>query len=350
MSNAYEQAGVSIENGDKVIGDLKSKIDHKDCHVLGGIGSFAGCYQLSDDQLDAPVLVAGSDGVGTKVLLAAEANQVSTIGQDLVAMCVNDLLAQGALPLFFLDYLAVSHLEPQTVEQILAGVLVACQNNCINLLGGETAEMPGVYQNNHFDLAGFAVGLVQRQQMFKPEDLKDGDCLIGLPSSGLHSNGYSLVRKILFEDHDFNFNDVLPALNRSLINELLEPTEIYTQLVRPLFEQQLIAGVAHITGGGLLDNVPRMLPEDLQAEIDVSSWPTQPIFTVLTELGNLTAADQYQTFNMGIGMVLVVHKENRPMVLNVLKENNTDYYEIGQLRKKDRSEAPVQLLGVNPDD
>lgn len=342
--SAYEKAGVNIAAGEAVVSGLKKHLVQKDPHILGGIGSFAGCYQLSKDQLDQPVLVAGTDGVGTKVLLAAQANQVSTIGQDLVAMCVNDLLAQGALPLFFLDYLALSHLDPTQVEQILNGVLTACQKHSIALLGGETAEMPGVYQANHFDLAGFAVGLAAKRDLLTPAMVEAGDYLIGLPSSGLHSNGYSLVRKILFEDHDYHFEDQLSELSDPLIDELLKPTRIYVNAVRPLLSKHLIDGMAHITGGGFLDNVPRMLEANLQAEFDLSSWPVPPIFNVLSELGQLSVEEQYQTFNMGIGLVMAVKPENFSEVAHQLNADGEVFYKIGRIQKRVNGANAVQFL------
>ncbi|TLQ04058.1 phosphoribosylformylglycinamidine cyclo-ligase [Pediococcus stilesii] len=342
--NAYEKAGVNIAAGEAVVEDLKKNLIHNDPHILGGIGSFAGCYQMSSDQLDHPVLVAGTDGVGTKVLLAAEADRVETIGQDLVAMCVNDLLAQGALPLFFLDYLALSHLDEQQVKKILNGVLKACQTHSIALLGGETAEMPGIYEKKHFDLAGFAVGLANKDSLFSPAMVSEDDVLIGLPSSGLHSNGYSLVRKILFEDHQYQFTDVPKELNQDLITELLTPTRIYVNTLRPLLEEHLIRGAAHITGGGLLDNVPRMLPDNLQAEFNLQSWTIPPIFSLLSQLGDLSQSERYQTFNMGIGMVLAVKRDQVDRVEQILANNNELFYEIGNVKRRSQDAPDVELL------
>lgn len=348
MKNAYEEAGVNIAAGEAVVDALQKKVHETDPHVLGGIGGFAGCYQLSEDQLDAPVLVAGSDGVGTKVLLAAKSGQVNTIGQDLVAMCVNDLLAQGALPLFFLDYLALSKLEEDQVSEILSGVLAACQEQGITLLGGETAEMPGVYQPQHFDLAGFAVGLASKQALLTPANVQAGDYLIGLPSNGLHSNGFSLVRKILFTDHDYQFDQVLPSIGHALIDELLRPTKLYVNVLRPLLGQHLIAGAAHITGGGLLENVPRMFNDSLAAEINTGTWPQQAIFNELVKLGNLSVTDRYQTFNMGIGMVLAVHPAQLDAVTDQLIAQHEPFYHIGRTKPRDNGDA-VQLVGVDND-
>ena len=350
MKDAYEQAGVNIVAGEKVVSALQQKMKLQDSHVLDQIGGFAGCYEVDRDQQTRPILVAGSDGVGTKVLLAAQANQVNTIGQDLVAMCVNDLLAQGATPLFFLDYLALAHLDEYQVEQILSGVLAACTDNQIALLGGETAEMPGVYQPQHFDLAGFAVGLVAKQNLLNPHNIQAGDYLIGLPSSGLHSNGFSLVRKILFQDKNYQFTDVIPTIGQSLIDELLRPTKIYSSIMQPLFGERLIAGAAHITGGGVLKNVPRMLSADLLAKIDVTTWPLQPIFESLVHEAQLTIQESYQTFNMGLGMVLAVHPANFGKLAALLDAQHELYYRIGQVEsKEDLKEAQVKLVGVIDD-
>lgn len=348
MKNAYEKAGVNIAAGEAVVSSLQRQVKHQDPHVLGGIGGFAGCYELAGEQLNSPVLVAGSDGVGTKVLLASSAKQVDTIGQDLVAMCVNDLLAQGALPLFFLDYLALANLEQTQVDQILSGVLKACQDHQLTLLGGETAEMPGVYAPEHFDLAGFAVGLAAKQDLLTADHVVAGDYLIGLPSSGLHSNGFSLVRKILFDDHDYQFNDVIQSIGKPLIQELLTPTRIYVNVLRPLLQKHLIAGAAHITGGGLLENVPRMLKDNLQAEINVGTWPQPAIFKVLTQLGSLSVTDRYQTFNMGLGMVLAVHETDLEQATDALLVQHEPFYHVGRVKARQDGDA-VRLVGVIDD-
>lgn len=346
MSNAYERAGVNIAAGDEVVQNLKKKMSQQDAHVIGQLGGFAGMYEMDDSQLDTPVLVAGSDGVGTKVLLASAADNVDMIGQDLIAMCVNDLLAQGALPLFFLDYMALAEVKPEQIDVILNRILTVCQDNGIVLLGGETAEMPGVYQPGHFDLAGFAVGLASKRQLLNPANVQAGDILLGLPSSGLHSNGFSLVRKILFEDNEFEFSDHVDGISGELIDELLTPTKLYVNLMKPLLQQRLISGAAHITGGGLLENVPRMLPADLQVEIDTSTWQHQPIFDLLVNKGKLSVEDRYETFNMGLGMVLAIHPNQLAEATSLLADE--EYYQIGQVSKL-VGEQQVKLLGENDD-
>ena len=344
MSNAYERAGVNLAAGNQVVEALKQKLNRQDSHVLGTLGGFAGCYELDEAQRQKPVLVAGSDGVGTKVLLASQANKVANIGQDLIGMCVNDLLAQGALPLFFLDYLALASVEPAQVEIILDNILAVCQANGLVLLGGETAEMPGVYQPGHFDLAGFAVGLADRQQLYQPQNVQAGDILIGLPASGLHSNGFSLVRKILFQDHHYQYTDHFSDLSGSLIEELLIPTKLYVSAMQPLITQHLLTGAAHITGGGLLENVARMLPKGLQAEIDLETWQPPTLFKLLIELGELSKVERYETFNMGIGMVLAVPPKNLAAVEAALKAE--PYYQIGSVKTTDQPQ-PVKLMGDN---
>lgn len=346
MKDAYEKAGVNIAAGEKVVATLQQQMKLQDSHVLEQIGGFAGCYELDHQQQAKPILVAGSDGVGTKVLLAAQANKVNTIGQDLVAMCVNDLLAQGATPLFFLDYLALAQLDESQVGSILAGILTACTNNRIVLLGGETAEMPGVYQPQHFDLAGFAVGLAAKKDLLRPMNVRVGDYLIGLPSNGLHSNGFSLVRKVLFQDNHYQFADIVSPISQPLIDELLRPTKIYSAVMKPLLSNQLITGAAHITGGGLLKNVPRMLPAGLVAKIDVTTWPSQAIFELLVKQAQLTVPESYQTFNMGLGMVLAVHPADFKPLASLLDAQHEPYYQIGQVEAQEAGQATqVKLVG-----
>ncbi len=349
MPNAYEKAGVSIAAGEEVVADLQRKMDYTDPHVLGGIGGFAGCYELLGDQLNQPVLVAGADGVGTKVILAGESGNVSGIGQDLVAMCVNDVVAQGALPLFFLDYLAVSKLNKEQVSNVLDGIVAVCQKYKIALLGGETAEMPGVYHENMFDLAGFAVGLASKDDLLTNQQVSNGDVLIGLQSSGLHSNGFSLVRKILFQDHEFNYGEQVLNNGESLIQTLLTPTKIYTDVFRRLLAEKLIVGASHITGGGLLENTPRMLANDQKAVIDLDSWKRLPIFDFLVEQGNLSREDAYLTLNMGIGMVLAVSPEKVERVKEVLAGLEEKFFEIGQVEPRTENEAQVELNGGQHD-
>ncbi|WP_125581765.1 phosphoribosylformylglycinamidine cyclo-ligase [Levilactobacillus cerevisiae] len=326
MSDAYKRAGVDINAGYEVLETVKALSGNRQ------LGAFGGAFPLSSVRTgDQPVLVAGTDGVGTKLLVAIEAQRHETIGIDLVAMCVNDVLAQGARPLFFLDYLGLGHTNPSQVADILAGVVTGCQQAGTTLIGGETAEMPDMYPHGHYDLAGFSVGIANQNDLLTPENVQSGDVLIGLPANGLHANGFSLVRDILFKQHQYALETVFPEVGQSLEAELLRPTKIYVNSVLPLLEQKLVASMAHITGGGLIENVARALPPKLSAQFNVGSWPVPAIMTVLAQLGHLTDEDLRATFNLGLGMVLVVHPEHEAQVLQVLQAENQQAYRVGQI-------------------
>jgi phosphoribosylformylglycinamidine cyclo-ligase len=276
-------------------------------------------------------------------MLAIEAGKFDTIGIDCVAMCVNDVVAQGAEPLYFLDYVAVGKNRPEKLEQIVAGVAEGCVQAGAALIGGETAEMPDMYDPEDFDLAGFTVGIAEKDALLTPALIKEGDVLVGLPSSGIHSNGYSLVRKIFFKDNDYKLADKVDGIeDQELGDVLLTPTRIYVNALLPLIKKQLLHGVAHITGGGFVENVPRMLPENVQAEIQLGSWPVLPIFQVMEKIGKIPALEMYEIFNMGIGMVLAVAPENLTEVLGVLTENDEKAYVIGSVAAK-TSEKEVIL-------
>lgn len=276
-------------------------------------------------------MVAGTDGVGTKLLVAIKAGLYETIGIDLVAMCVNDVLAQGAKPLFFLDYLGIGHLEQIQAKKILRGIVDGVSQAEVKLIGGETAEMPDMYQHGHYDLAGFTVGIAEQKQLLKPVNLKEGDVLLGLASAGLHSNGFSLVRDILFKQKHYSLDDKLPGCELDLKHELLRPTRIYVKAVLPLIEQKLVSAIAHITGGGLIENVGRILPDQLNAELDPKSWEIPAIMTNLQKIGHLSFSDMEHTFNLGLGMVLAVHPENVGRVTAELKKSGETVYQIGKL-------------------
>lgn len=327
MSNPYQDAGVDIESGYKI-----SKFVKQHTHN-NNIGNFGGIYEIPEGYKH-PVLVSSDDGVGTKLLLTIEANKYDTIGIDCVAMCVNDILAQGAIPQYFLDYISTGKVDDK-IEEILKGVIAGCNQANANLIGGETAEMPGVYKNTDYDIAGFSVGICEKDDLLKKENIKTGNVLIGLTSSGIHSNGYSLVRKIFFQDHDLTVKSVLPEYPTENLGELLlTPTKIYVQDVMPLLSERLIKGISHITGGGFYENIPRMLPDDLEAEINVDIWPKLPIFDILQKYGQLKLADMYHIFNMGIGMVLAVDASKEIEVLELLNENETIAYTIGEVVPK----------------
>lgn len=315
MSNAYSASGVNIEQGYEAVKRMKRHIERTNRpEVLSQIGGFGGLFSLAGHKFEEPVLVSGTDGVGTKILLAQQSGILNTVGIDCVAMCVNDVLAQGAEPLFFLDYLAVGKNDPAKIEQMVAGVAEGCVQAGAALIGGETAEMPDLYKEDEFDLAGFCVGIGDKAKLFDRNQVVAGDVLIGLPSSGVHSNGFSLVRKVFFKDHNWQFDDKL-ADGKTLIDTLLTPTKIYVKEVLPLVQQGLIHGISHITGGGFYENVPRMFVDGLCAEIKLGSWDIPLVFQTIQELGNIAEDEMYQVFNMGLGMVIAVPAENVDSVL-----------------------------------
>lgn len=307
-SITYKAAGVDVEAGNRAVQLMKKAVQSTyRPEVLGDVGGFGGMITLPAKPYQQPVLVAGTDGVGTKLMLAMLADRHDTIGIDCVAMCVNDILVQGAEPLFFLDYIACGRLIPEKVAAIVAGIAAGCRQAGCALIGGETAEMPGMYDEDEYDLAGFSVGVVERTQIINGSTIEPGDKLIGLASSGLHSNGFSLVRKLILEVAEHSLDDVVPEVAEQPLGEiLLTPTRIYVATMLPLLQRFTVKGMAHITGGGLTENVPRMLPPGCGAAIDLASWSVPPIFKYLQRLGNMTPAECYRTFNMGIGLVVVL--------------------------------------------
>lgn len=336
MKNAYAKAGVDVEAGYEVVERIKKHVNKTErLGVMGALGGFGGCFDLSLLDVKEPVLVSGTDGVGTKLAVAIEANQHDTIGIDCVAMCVNDILAQGAEPLYFLDYLATGKNEPEKLEQVVAGVANGCVQANMALIGGETAEMPGMYQGEDYDLAGFAVGIAEKSQLITGESIEPGDILLGLPSSGIHSNGYSLVRKIFFEEHQLTTDSILPELNETLADSLLVPTRIYVASLLPLIKKNQLKGCAHITGGGFVENIPRMLPAGVSANIQLGSWPILPIFDCLQIYGKLSLAEMYEIFNMGIGMVVAVSPEQVAEVTANFAEQGDAVYQIGEIVAED---------------
>jgi len=287
--------------------------------VLSELGGFGGLFALDTHKYKEPVLVSGADGVGTKLKIAFMADKHDTIGQDAVAMCVNDILVQGAEPLFFLDYLAMGRLEPVKVAKIVGGVATGCRLAGCALLGGETAEMPGFYPDGEYDLAGFAVGAVDRQKIINGSGSQAGDSLIGLPASGLHSNGFSLARKIFFESARWSLDSYIAELGKTLGEELLTPTKIYVRPVLGLLEKIGVRGMAHITGGGLLENVPRCLPPGLGVSLKRQAWTVPPVFALLQRLGDVAEDEMFRTFNMGIGFVLVIAKDDADRAMTLLR-------------------------------
>ncbi|RLQ84748.1 phosphoribosylformylglycinamidine cyclo-ligase [Planomicrobium sp. Y74] len=334
MSKAYEQAGVNIEAGYEAVNRMKSHVDRTARKgLMGAFGGFGGMFDLSELNLKEPVLVSGTDGVGTKLKLAFLADRHDTIGIDCVAMCVNDIVAQGAEPLFFLDYIAVGKAVPEKIESIVKGVADGCVEAGAALIGGETAEMPGLYEEDEYDIAGFAVGAAEKSKIVTGEKITAGDVLIGLASSGIHSNGYSLVRNIVFEQNHFQLEGIIEGYEDlgPLGNELLTPTKIYAKTVAAIADKTEIHGMAHITGGGFIENLPRMMPDGLGAEVELGSWPVLRVFEMLKEKGSLSDRDLFSVFNAGIGFVLAVSAEDAEQVLASAEANGERAYVIGRI-------------------
>ena len=342
----YQDAGVDVNAGYELVKKIKDDVKSTArLGVMGQIGSFGGMFDLSVLKIKDPVLVAGCDGVGTKLMVAQMLKKHDTIGIDCVAMCVNDILAQGAQPLYFLDYIATGKNNPQEIAQIVAGIAKGCRQADCALIGGETAEMPDMYAKDEYDVAGFATGVGQKDTLLTSALPEAGDVLLGLPSSGLHSNGFSLVRQILFKDHNLSLQAKPTELDGQTLGQaLLEPTKIYIKQVFPLVEQKLLSGISHITGGGLIENVPRMFNDGLQAQITFN-WEVPAIFTYLKHLGDLSKQDCFETFNMGIGLVLAVKKENVAKVKKQLTTNKQKFFEIGYLKKCAKDEAKIKIVG-----
>lgn len=327
----YRDAGVDIDAGNLSVKLIKDSVKATyRPEVLGDLGGFGGLFAMSTKYKE-PVLVSGTDGVGTKLRLAFILDKHDTIGQDAVAMCVNDILVQGAEPLFFLDYLAVGKLEPEQVADVVKGVANACKESGCALIGGETAEMAGFYAEGEYDIAGFAVGAVEKSKIITSEKVKAGDVILGLPSSGVHSNGYSLVRKIVFDVKGFKGDEYIDELGKTIGEELLTPTRLYPKSCLPLIEKFDIHGMVHVTGGGYYENIPRALPDDMGAEIDATSWPVPPIFNLLKEWGNVDWHEMYRTFNMGIGMIIIASAEEAEKIKADLQARNEAVYEIGKV-------------------
>ncbi len=330
MGFTYKDAGVDIDAGNEAVRLMRNHVRSTfRPGVLADIGGFGGLFALDIAKYREPVLVSGADGVGTKLKVAFLMDRHDTVGEDAVAMCVNDIVVQGAEPLFFLDYLAVGRLEPQKVAEIVGGVAAGCRLAGCALIGGETAEMPGFYPDGEYDLAGFAVGVVDRGKIINGSGTLPGDVLIGLCSSGLHSNGFSLARKVFFDQSGWTVDKYLPQLQKTLGEELLIPTKIYVPAVLAVLEQVTVRGMAHITGGGLPENVPRCLPEGLGAEIERSAWQVPAVFGLLSETGGVDEADMLRTFNMGVGFVLVVPAGEVHMAQDILRAQGHECAVIG---------------------
>lgn len=338
VSLTYRDAGVDIDAGNYSVSLIKDSVKATyRPEVLGDLGGFGGLFALNTAKYKEPILVSGTDGVGTKLKLAFMFDKHDTIGQDAVAMCVNDVLVQGAEPLFFLDYLAVGKLEPEKVAAIVKGIANACKESGCSLIGGETAEMAGFYADGEYDIGGFTVGAVEKSKIITGKKVAPGDVLIGLPSTGLHSNGYSLVRKICFEHMGFKGNEYIQELGTELATELLKPTKLYPKSCLPLIANFDLHAMVHVTGGGFYDNIPRILPEKCGALIDASAWRMPAIFSLLQKWGNVAWTEMYRTFNMGIGMIIVAAAKDVEKIQKQLTAQNEPSYVIGTIVPGDRN-------------
>jgi len=315
----YKASGVDIDVGNETVRRIRALARSTFTPgVLSDIGSFGGLFQLEPGRFPEPVLVSSADGVGTKLKLAFLTKRHDTVGVDLVNHCVNDVLVQGAEPLFFLDYLATGRLSPDVAEAIIGGIATACRDNGCALLGGETAEMPGFYADGEYDLAGFVVGVVDREHLISGRTIAVGDVLVGVPSSGLHTNGYSLARRIVFDRLNLNVDSYIPELKRTVGDALLEPHRSYLSLIRPLLSGGRIKAMAHITGGGITDNLPRVLPHGTAAVVDASTWEAPPLFRWLQQNGDVPIEDMMRTFNMGMGLIIVAARDRGEQLIEEL--------------------------------
>ena len=332
----YKSAGVDVEAGYEAVTLMKQHTQRTLVPgVLGGLGSFGGFFEIDVEKYKKPVLVSGTDGVGTKLQIAFMTGVHNTIGIDCVAMCVNDIVCHGAKPLYFLDYIGTGVLDPQAAAEVVNGICDGCVEAGCALIGGETAEMPGFYKKGEYDLAGFAVGVVDKEKVINGAQVAEGDVIIGLASSGIHSNGYSLVRKLFFELNNYSINAYISELECTLGQELLTPTTIYVKTVLELAEHFDIKGMAHITGGGFIENIPRTIPAGLKAEINMGSFPILPIFKLMQELGDIEDKEMFNTFNMGIGLVIIAHKNDVEQMMSRLSLMNQKAYVIGKIIKGD---------------
>jgi len=337
VSEAYKNAGVDIAAGNEAVERMKKHVKKTfRPEVMTDLGGFGALFGLNKGAYEEPVLVSGTDGVGTKLKIAFAMDKHDTIGIDAVAMCVNDIVVQGAEPLFFLDYLATGKVVPEKIEAIVAGIADGCLQSGCALIGGETAEMPDMYTEGEYDIAGFTVGVVDKKKIINGQSIAAGDAVIRLASSGVHSNGFSLVRKLLLEQHGYKLTDEVEELGGTLGATLLEPTKIYVKPLLKLIQSLEVKGMAHITGGGFIENIPRMLPEGVNVEIQHGTWPVLPIFQLMQTKGEISDSDMYTTFNMGIGLVLVVADADKEEALRQLKEAGEEAYLIGKVTEGEK--------------
>lgn len=330
----YKDAGVDTIEGQRAVKLMKDHVKTTfNENVLTGLGSFGGLFKLPIEGMKEPVLVSGTDGVGTKLKIAFLMDKHDTVGIDCVAMCVNDVLCQGATPLFFLDYIATGKVTAEKIADIVGGIAEGCRQGVSALIGGETAEMPGFYGEGEYDMAGFSVGIVDKEKVITGAEIKEGNAIIGIPSSGIHSNGYSLVRKVFFDKMGYDVNKHLDELGETVGEALLRPTKIYANACGAVLPKFHVNGIVHITGGGFYENIPRILPEDIAVDIDINSWPTLPVFDAIAKFGEIEKKEMFSTFNMGIGMMMFVDAADADGVVAALKEAGEDAYIIGKTVK-----------------
>lgn len=332
MSEAYKQAGVDIAAGNEAVERMKKHVRRTfRPEVLTDLGGFGALFGLNKDKYEEPVLVSGTDGVGTKLKIAFAMDKHDTIGIDAVAMCVNDIVVQGAEPLFFLDYLASGRIVPEKIEAVVQGIAEGCVQSGCALIGGETAEMPGMYADGEYDIAGFVVGVVDKAKLIDGSRIAPGDVVLGMASSGVHSNGFSLVRKLLLETKGYKLEQSFDELGGRLGDVLLEPTKIYVKPVLSLLERIEVKGMVHVTGGGFIENIPRVLPEGADVRIDYGSWSIPPIFGMMQREGEISYRDMFTTFNMGIGMMLIVAPDQAEEAMKIAEQNGEPLRKIGEV-------------------
>lgn len=343
-ASKYSEAGVDIDKGNAFVSRIKNIVSATHSRtVLDNIGGFSGLFSIGNANCKDPVLIASTDGVGTKLKIAQLCNRHDTIGIDLVAMCVNDIIVSGAKPLFFLDYFSCSSLDLEEATDVVKGIAEGCKQAACSLIGGETAEMPGLYQPGDYDLAGFSVGIAERNKIIDGSDVRVGNKIIGLASSGLHSNGFSLVRKIIFEDLGLSVTDTVEELGCTVGEELIKPTKIYVQSVLGVFNRFTLNSLVHNTGGGFIDNIPRMLPKGCRAVVDKDSWEKPPIFSFLQEKGQIPEAEMYRTFNMGIGMMAVVNENDVEAIMQHFRAMGEEPFMIGEILAAQEGEPQVGI-------
>lgn len=342
----YREAGVDIDAGDEFVDRIKPLVRSTfRPEVLTDLGGFGGLFRLQAKQYQDPVLVSGTDGVGTKLRIAFLMNKHDTVGIDLVAMCVNDIAVSGAEPLFFLDYFATGKLSVDKAKEVVSGIADGCRQAGCALIGGETAEMPSMYPEGEYDLAGFAVGVVDKPKIIDGKTIKPGDTILGLASSGLHSNGYSLARRVFFDKAKLDVGARLPELDRPVGEVLLTPTRIYAKQILALVKDFRIKGIAHITGGGITENLPRILPQGVRAKINRKAWPVPPIFQALSKLGQVEREEMFRVFNMGIGLILIVPSQSATAVLKKAAELGDQGWKIGEIVSSSATEGEVEYVG-----